>query len=194
VRHKRRAVTFLARCGVGVVMSFLTASLTSPNGHRRNIISTMSTQTAGTDHVIDETIREALARLEAERKRVTSRLDARISQLRSMLDSDGTLDMFPEPAAQSETIPASEPPSTGDGDPYVAPIGQSQKKVFLYLQTHPHAGYQELADGIFGARDQLTFNKLRSTIWALKKGRWITGGDAGAWKLGIGKRGHPAGN
>jgi hypothetical protein len=154
----------------------------------------MSTQTAGTDHVIDETIREALARLEAERKRVTSRLDARISQLRSMLDSDGTLDMFPEPIAKPETVPTSETTSTRDGEPDVAPSGQSQKKVFLYLQKHPHAGYQELADGIFGARDQLTFNKLRSTIWALKKGKWITGGDSGAWKIGSGKGGHPAGN
>jgi hypothetical protein len=148
----------------------------------------MSTQTAGTDHVIDETIREALARLEAERKRVTTRLDARISQLRSMLESDGTLDMFPEPVAKSETT------STRDGEPNASPQGESQAKVFAYLQKHPGAGYQELADGVFESRDQLVINRLRSTIWALKKGKWITGGNAGAWKLGTGKGGHPAGS
>jgi len=142
----------------------------------------MNEQNHGTDHVIDETIREAISRLEAERTRVTSRLDARLRQLRAMLEADEST----TPPRERTARPVPTPSKDRDQEPDVAPRGETQAKVFAYLQKHPDAGYQELADGIFGVRDQLTFNKLRSTVWAMKKGHWISG-EAGAWKLGTGK-------
>jgi hypothetical protein len=141
---------------------------------------------SGLDRILNESnaaLRELLARLEAERERLTAPLDERISLIRSMLQvgERPSLEFPVRLPAESRTIAKRDRKDDG------LPRGQAQRRAYKFLQTHPNAGYRELAVGTSGKYDTSSYATIRNTVLKMKKGGWVTG-TPGEWILGKGGR------
>ena len=141
----------------------------------------MTEQKAGVDLVLDESdaaLRAELGRLESERKRMTARLDERISQIRSILKSSGMLPLFAGAAAKKQEQSAAEEQEP-NGD---SPRGKKQKIIYEFLLKNPTAGYRELVRAVYGDYTESKYNSARNAVRTMKQDGWITG-EPGEWKI-----------
>lgn len=143
---------------------------------------------SGLDRILTESniaLRELLARLEAERERLMAPLDERISLIRSTLKGGGRplLELPNRNLAESGTLAKRDQEDDG------LPRGQAQRRAYKFLQTHPKAGYRELAAGVAGRYDTSSYSRIRNLVLHMKRAGWISG-TPGGWILG--KGGHSA--
>jgi hypothetical protein len=131
------------------------------------------TESDHSQDTLDAALRAELSRLENRRRQD----DARIAHIRSLLDPK-SLDVFPD--IKPETAGAH------DRGQSARPRGRAQRRLFVYLQQHPGAGYRELVDGVVGTYNKETYAKMRNTVRAMKGSHWLSG-EPGKWVLGNGK-------
>ena len=112
-------------------------------------------------------------------------LDERISLIRSTLKGGGRplLELPNRNLAESGTL--AERDQEDDG----LPRGQAKRRAYKFLQTHPKAGYRELAAGVAGRYDTSSYSRIRNLVLHMKRAGSISG-TPGGWILG--KGGHSA--
>jgi hypothetical protein len=148
--------------------------------------SVMTKDKAGLDRILDESdaaVRAEISRLEAERTRVTARLDDRIGKLRSVLPVGETLSLLNAPPAPSTPMTRAPVYAPVNG---ARPRGEIQAKIYEHIMANPKAGYREIVVAVYGEYTELNYNSTRNAIASMKKNDWISG-ERGEWFIGKGE-------